>query len=222
MSKRGARLVVGEERPLTNELTFDTLFSTGPYPGRDGEEDEDVFDFLNPYKPDLEEWSDIADGVQEYKQDGSEVKAIRFRSVTWARARPWIWVRVILCCFWFANDVKLTKATWLRILNGVCALVHMTMMILCLDAGSDKNNGEMEVPLWRTTSRWEHGGADGYTYNVIKTGSAIRIDYLTASFFALSFAFHAAATLLTGFDASVFYYWRQLDLGFCYWRCARV
>ena len=211
MSTRGARLV--QSAPSEEgQFTFQSLFATSPYP------EEREFGFVR-HQGDLKEWNDVPDGVEDYEfdKDQNRYVRIRFRSVTWAYARPWWWVQ-IFCC---GTDFKLTRGTWLRWTNAVCAAIHLTMMILCISAGADKNDGEMNVPLWRTMSRWENAGADGYSFRVVESGWAIRIDYLTASFFGLSFAFHAMAALLSGLKSSVFVYWRQLDLGFCYWRCAR-
>lgn len=138
-------------------------------------------------------------------------------------ARPWCIVRFFLCFkLWGQKDCTLRKAYWLSLFNSVCAIVHLLMFILCIYAGWGSGSN-FEIPVYRIRGQWESGAANGYTFVTTTNGMMpIRFDWLTASFFFLSFFFHFAAVSVSSIESMIPYYWRQLDLCFCWWRCATL
>ena len=86
-----------------------------------------------------------------------------------------------------------------------------------LREGWDKGE-KMNAVVWRMAPKWNSTAADGYTAALVDNGRPIRIDFLTATFFGLSALFHTVAVLCGPFDRWISLYWRQLDLGFFWWR----
>ena len=74
------------------------------------------------------------------------------------------------------------------------------------------SNNETEG--WDNTTRWSD------RFYLKDNGMPVNFATLTLSFFALSAIFHFMACVLGLWEAFWFWYWRQLDDGFAWWRYA--
>ena len=172
-------------------------------------------------KPGSRGQKNTANAIPQGLSSDEQGRRIPFNSVIEDRVRPWLIVRFLCCCCCLLTpgwDWK--KAYWISAFNLICAIAHGTMTYLCLSAAWGKGE-KFEIPIHRIRADWESGAADGYNFTVTTDEMLpIRFDWLTASFFGLSFFSHLAAFLAGWFDRYIQYYWRQLDLCFAWWRCA--
>ena len=143
------------------------------------------------------------------------------------------------CCGW-----RLTAAQWIWWLNFVCFCAHTAMIFVTLwmaywrhgrDAFRDTEH--MMIPIYRirnvptqfmldnNISRWSPG------WNLTSTeensglflydnGMPVNFASLIIAFFATSAVFHFWALVMGAYERWWFWYWRQLDDGFAYWRWA--
>tara|TARA_B110001454_G_C12717760_1_gene433303 strand:+ start:58 stop:669 length:612 start_codon:yes stop_codon:yes gene_type:complete len=77
------------------------------------------------------------------------------------------------------------------------------------------NNETRWSPGWNLTNSRDSGGNEWY---VRDNGMPINFATLTLSFFAVSALFHLWACVVGLFERFWFFYWRQMDDAFCYWR----
>ena len=139
---------------------------------------------------------------------------------------------------------KLTAAQWIWILNLLCMLAHTAMAILTFhfaygrwdrDPWKDtehvtvriyritqiptpymiENNLTTWSPGWNLTSTRENDG-----FYLRENGMPINFASLVIAFFATSAVFHLLACIAGAFEVFWFFYWRQLDDAFAYWRWA--
>ncbi len=160
----------------------------------------------------------IVEGVDHY--DRRTHAPVDFKAAVVAPCKPYRVVRLLCCwcCQWQGDRFLMTRAQWLWTFNLLCLAPHVVFTVLCLYAGWEKNDGEMNVEVWRMKVVWTNTGASGYAASLVSNEMPVRIDYLAASFFGLSALFHLLALIMGFFDRFLWLYWRQLDLAFCWWR----
>jgi len=125
-----------------------------------------------------------------------------------------------LCFGW-----RLTAAQWIWVLNLICFVVHLSMVFLTAyfafwSKDLDQYNGEnpYAVTIYRVSARWNNHTTEGYTMTIEPNGMPIDLAWGTLSFFLISAVFHLFAVIFGLFEHTWFWYWRQLDDAFSYWR----
>lgn len=125
-----------------------------------------------------------------------------------------------LCFGW-----RLTAAQCIWTLNMICFVVHTTMVFLTAylawwSKDMDKYNGEnpYAIKIYRVTARWNNDTVDGYEFAMEPNGVPLDIAWATLSFFLISAVFHLFSMVAGLFESTWFYYWRQIDDAFCWWR----
>ncbi len=145
----------------------------------------------------------------------------------------------LCCCGW-----RLTAAQWIWWLNFVCFCAHTAMIFVTLwmaywrhgrDAFRDTDH--MMIPIYRirniptqfmldnNISRWSPGWNLTSTEEnsglfLYENGMPVNFASLIIAFFATSAVFHFWALVMGAYERWWFWYWRQLDDGFSYWRWA--
>ena len=147
--------------------------------------------------------------------------------------------KLFVCCGW-----RWTAAQWIWFLNLVCFLAHTAMIFVTYhfaywrhDLDPMDQTKHVMIPIYRirniptqymldnNLSKWSEG------WNLTSTdpndglflydnGMPINLASLIVSFFATSAVFHFLALVLGAFERFWFYYWRQLDDAFAWWRWA--
>ena len=146
------------------------------------------------------------------------------------------------CKLCFCFGWRLTAAQWIWWLNFFCFLAHTTMIFVTfyfaywqhgLDMTVHGHGDHMLVRINRISmiptprmielgeASWSPGWNNslGHTEFYVKDNHQM-VNYATlvAIFFAISAAFHLWALVCGAFESCWFWYWRQLDDGFAYWR----
>ena len=114
-------------------------------------------------------------------------------------------LNLLRCCFRLDTEVRVVSALWVA--NLVCFLVHtaMALAVLAVVLGLESTD-ELAIPLKRVTTVWNSSKADGFKLD-LADGGHLRIDVLTACFFALSAAWHLWAVVLPMFPSEGSFGW---------------
>lgn len=148
--------------------------------------------------------------------------------------------KLFLCCGW-----RWTSAQWIWALNFVCFLAHTAMIFVTLhfaywrhglDPGKDTKH--VEIPIYRirniptqymidnnltswSQGEWNLTSSDPNSGLFLEdNGRPINLASLVIAFFATSAVFHFFACVAGAFHRWWFWYWRQLDDCFAWWRWA--
>jgi len=120
---------------------------------------------------------------------------------------------------------RLTAAQWIWMLNLICFAAHTAMVFLTAylawwSKNFDKYNGDnpYEIKIYRISAKWDNSTVDGYQFTMESNGMPIDIAWATLSFFLISAVFHLLALVAGLFESTWFWYWRQVDDAFCWWR----
>ena len=124
-------------------------------------------------------------------------------------------VLTLNCCF--QNDFTLTRAQWLWMANLLFFAAHLTLGILVVESAG-RNPDSTLVDVWRTARNFSSSAQLGYTVHLEKNGWPVRLDWIIGSIFFISALSHLFIVAAGPFDSFVRVLWRQLDLGFSYWR----
>ena len=125
------------------------------------------------------------------------------------------------CCGW-----RLTAAQWVWMLNLFCFLVHTTMVfVVAYFAWWAKDlekydTNPYEIKIYRVSARWTNRTTQGYEMIVEDNEMPFDLAWGVLLFFLISAVFHLWAVVLGLFEHSWFWYFRQIDDAFCYWRWA--
>lgn len=147
--------------------------------------------------------------------------------------------KLFLCCGW-----RWTAAQWIWALNLVCFLAHTAMIFVTYhfaywrhDLDPMDQTKHVMIPIYRirniptqhmldtNQSRWSEG------WNLTSpepnsglflhdNGRPINLATLIVAFFATSAVFHFCACVAGAFERWWFWYWRQMDDAFLWWRWA--
>ena len=124
-----------------------------------------------------------------------------------------------LCFGW-----RLTAAQWIWVLNLICFVAHTTMVFLTAyfawwSKDLDKYDVDpYDIKIYRISAEWTNQTNQAYTFKVEDNGMPINIAWATLSFFLISAVFHFFALVAGLFEHTWFWYWRQIDDAFCWWR----
>ena len=148
--------------------------------------------------------------------------------------------KLFLCCGW-----RWTAAQWIWALNFLCLLAHTAMIFVTLhfaywrhglDPGKDTKH--VEIPIYRirniptqymidnnltswSQGEWNLTSSDPNSGLFLEdNGRPINLASLVIAFFATSAVFHFFACVAGAFQRWWFWYWRQLDDCFAWWRWA--
>lgn len=125
------------------------------------------------------------------------------------------------CCFGW----RLTAAQWIWAMNLICFVAHTTMVFVTsymawwkkdLQIYGDEN--PYAIKIYRVTAKWNNNTQDGYEFALEENGFPIDIALSTLAFFLISACFHLFAIVVGLFETTWFWYWKQIDDAFCYWR----
>ena len=125
-----------------------------------------------------------------------------------------------LCFGW-----RLTAAQWIWVLNLICFAAHTTMVFLTayfawwskdLDKYGDVD--PYDIKIYRISAEWTNQTNQAYAFKVEENGMPVNIAWATLSFFLISAVFHLFALVAGLFEHTWFWYWRQLDDCFAWWR----
>ena len=147
--------------------------------------------------------------------------------------------KLLLCC-----GPRFTAAQWIWVLNLVCFIAHTVMIFITYhfaywrhDLDPMEDTKHVLIPIYRirniptqymldnNISRWSEG------WNLTSTepndglflydnGMPINLATLIIAFFATSAVFHFFACVAGAFERWWFWYWRQMDDAFLWWRWA--
>ena len=122
--------------------------------------------------------------------------------------------------FWFVwvekYAIELGRDTWLRILHGVCFLMHIGFFVAVFIV-ADGNN--MDVVVKRIRPSW---GPNQEYFHTIRPANDqfLAFDSLTLFFYGASATMHSMWLFLGGFEFSRPFLWYCLDDCLCWWRWA--
>ena len=144
------------------------------------------------------------------------------------------------CCGW-----RFTAAQWIWFLNLICFIAHTGMVFVTLwmaywrhGKNAFRDTDHMMIPIYRirniptqymldnNISRWSPGwnltnsNEENSGLFLWDNGMPINFATLIIAFFATSAVFHFWALVFGAYERYWFWYWRQLDDGFSYWRWA--
>ena len=119
------------------------------------------------------------------------------------------------CCF--QNSFSLTRAQWIWMANLVFFAAHLSLGILVMESAG-RNPESNLVDVWRTARNFSSSAQLGYTVHLEMNGWPVRLDWIISSIFYISALSHLFVVAAGPFDSFVRVLWRQLDLGFSYWR----
>ena len=146
-------------------------------------------------------------------------------------------IKSFLCC-----GYRLTAAQWIWWLNFICLIVHTTMIFVTLhfaywrwDRDPMRDTEHVTVRIYRVTqiptpymvennlTKWAPGWNltntqenDGFFLR--DNGMPVNFATLIIAWFATSAFFHLWACIMGAFERYWFWYWRQLDDAFAWWR----
>ena len=147
--------------------------------------------------------------------------------------------QLFCCCGW-----RWTAAQWIWFLNLVCFCAHTAMIFVTFhfaywrhDLDPMDSTKHVMIPIYRirniptqfmldnNLSKWSEGwnltSSDPNSGLFLEdNGMPINLASLIISFFATSAFFHFLALVLGAFERYWFWYWRQLDDAFAWWRWA--
>lgn len=124
-----------------------------------------------------------------------------------------------LCFGW-----RLTAAQWIWVLNLICFAAHTTMVFLTAylawwSKDMEKYDGNpYAITIYRVSARWNNDTTEGYTMTIEPNEMPVDLAWGTLSFFLISAVFHLFAVVVGLFEHTWFWYWRQIDDAFCFWR----
>tara|TARA_B100001113_G_scaffold110140_1_gene89281 strand:- start:1895 stop:3448 length:1554 start_codon:yes stop_codon:yes gene_type:complete len=147
--------------------------------------------------------------------------------------------KLFLCCGW-----RWTAAQWIWGLNFLCLLAHTAMIFVTLHfaywrhgLNPSQDTKHVEIPIYRirniptqymidnNQTRWSEGQGWNLTSSdpnsglfLYDNGRPINLASLIIAFFATSAIFHLFACVAGAFQRWWFWYWRQLDDCFAWWR----
>lgn len=129
--------------------------------------------------------------------------------------------KLCLCCGW-----RLTAAQLVWLLNLICFLTHTAMVVITsYFAWFSKDmkalygdDNPYSVTIYRMLAEWSNSSTQTYVYTMEDNGMPVDIAWMTVSFFGISAIFHLFAVLVGLFESTWFWYWRQMDDAFCWWR----
>lgn len=114
--------------------------------------------------------------------------------------------------FTTCGGVTITRAHVIWIFNLLCLFVHLIFFIVTALSLNGKDPKLFEWYIFRLQNDWP------YNATLVDAETPLRIDVLTWSFFLLSALAHLFAVVVGPWDRFIHIYWRQLDLGFVWWR----
>jgi len=120
--------------------------------------------------------------------------------------------------------LRLTAAQWIWVLNLVCFCAHTTMAVLTMYfAYWSKDLSHLEYDpynqhIYRIKSKWTNNTAQIYELSLVDTGYNLNIAVLVTTFFVISAVAHLFALVFGSFETFWFFYWRQIDDAFVWWR----
>tara|TARA_B100000963_G_scaffold345354_1_gene349366 strand:+ start:1426 stop:3006 length:1581 start_codon:yes stop_codon:yes gene_type:complete len=190
------------------------------------------------------DWQSTRQAVPQQGQDFTSVGVTsvhKYRIPVTSVTRKEGDIKLFLCCGW-----RLTAAQWIWMLNLLCFLAHSLMIYATLYFAyfrHDRNwlteTEHLMIPIYRirtvptqymldnNLSKWSDGWNNSLTSDEPNSGlflydNAMPINFasLIIAFFATSALFHFWALVFGLFERFWFYYWRQMDDAFCYWRWA--
>ena len=116
-----------------------------------------------------------------------------------------------------------------RFLNLVCFCVHFAMVWVTIyfHHWSSKGEKDLRLPVYRISINYtflDDITGDGppdpqnFRYSLVENNMPIDLGVLCCIFFGISAGFHFLALMFGIFPTLWYYYWRQMDDGFCWWR----
>lgn len=128
----------------------------------------------------------------------------------------------LFCCFGY----RMTSAQYIWILNLICFLAHTAMVFVVAYFSWWKkdmeklygNDNPYEITIYRISANWTNETTQGYEFHLEDNGMPIDIAWATLAFFAISAVFHLFAVIVGLWEHTWFWYWRQIDDCFCFWR----
>lgn len=119
------------------------------------------------------------------------------------------------CCF--QHDFSLTRAQWIWLVNVLFLAAHLTLGILVLESAGHNPDSNL-VDVWRLSRNFSSSAQLGYVVHIEKNGWPVRLDWIVGAVFLISALMHLFIVLAGPFDSFVRILWRQMDLGFAWWR----
>ena len=119
---------------------------------------------------------------------------------------------------------RMTAAQWIWCLNLVCLCVHTTMAFLTVYFAywskdlSRFSRDPYDMPIYRVKSVWTNTTTEAFHFSLVETGFSLNIAVLVTTFFLISAFAHLFAVVAGLFEGLWFFYWRQLDDAFVFWR----
>ena len=197
-----------EEREPLAKAELSLKFASAPTGGtfNTGEVDSKRKDFITSF---------TSSGAPPVIPEG--VADQEWKSVLIAREPAPTILRVLTLNCMFQNDFTLTRAQWLWMANLLFFAAHLTLGILVVESAG-RNPDSTLVDVWRTARNFSSSAQLGYTVHLEKNGWPVRLDWIISSIFYISALSHLFVVACGPFDSFVRVLWRQLDLGFSYWR----
>ena len=188
------------------------------------------------------DWQQTRQAVPEYGRDCCSVgveSTHKYRIPPTSTNRKKGDLRICCCC-----GFRPTAAQWIWMLNLVCFLAHSAMIYATLwfayirhDRNIFTQTEHVMIPIYRirtvptrymldnNLSKWSEGWnltSSEENSGLFLYDNAMPINFATLiiSFFATSALFHFWALVFGAFERYWFWYWRQMDDAFCYWRWA--
>jgi hypothetical protein len=129
---------------------------------------------------------------------------------------PWCGTK-FMATWCICLQIHLRRDRWLYLLHLLCFALHTMWATLAWTAGAGK---AMEVQLYRVKPAWQSTGRNGYTFEVVESEWAPRIDTVTGMFFLLSAIAHGMWIFVSPWNWSKTLLWRMLDKAICWWYAA--
>ena len=131
--------------------------------------------------------------------------------------------KLFLCC-----GFRLTAAQWIWLLNLLCFVVHTTMVFVTAylawwskDMTVYGDDNPYLIRIYRISANWTNSTSQAYTFTMVDNQMPIDLAWATLAFFLISAVFHLFAIVVGLWEHTWFWYFRQLDDAFSWWRCAR-
>ena len=188
-----------------------------------------LFNRKNPTDPNgetlpiLDRDGNAREGVNNYVfNDGKDFTGLKNRSASKYRIPTTSVVNRVGDCK--CGNFALTAGQWIWVLNLVCMCAHATMAFLTpYFAYWNKDLSHLDYDpydqsLYRIQPTWTNNTRDIFTLELQKTGWSLNIATLVATFFSISAIAHLFAVIFGLFESTWFFYFRQLDDAFVWWR----
>ena len=127
----------------------------------------------------------------------------------------------LFCCLGW----RLTAAQWIWCLNLICFVAHTAMVFSTAyfswwskDLSKYGDENPYAIKIYRVTAKWTNESSQVYEFAMEPNEMPIDIAWATLAFFLISAVFHFFALFVGLFESTWFWYWRQIDDAFCWWR----